>query len=316
MTIGRDWSDDQLKNYVLRLPLWKRTPALVDLIGGLCNRSWVADDGTGRTVVRVGHDIPVHGILQTSVAAAAAAASDLGVTPKLIYAEPSLNVIAFIDGRVLRNEDMADPVLLPKVVAAYKTLHVGGDSIGSTVSYFWPFQVVRNYARLGTLRRWRMMDELPEAVRIADRLEALVDPFIPVLTHNDGVPQNMMLGKDGRVWLIDWDYGGYGHPLFDLAAICANSDASPAVEARAMELYYGTVTDRIRHQFAVFRLIINLREYLWGMVQELTSQLQGEAVKAAMAALYPDQEQGYEGYTNLNRERFYKLWNDARRELA
>ncbi len=310
--IQRDWSDDRVRDYVLRLKLWRRTPDLRDLIGGLCNRSWVADDGTGRYVVRVGHDIPVHGILQTSVGPAIAAASDLGVTPKLVYAEPSLAVIDFVDGRVFRNADMADPDLLPKVVQAYKTLHGGGGHVPSALTYFWPFQVVRNYARLGLERRWRIMDELPEASRIATRLESHVAPFVPVFTHNDGVPQNLMLGDDGRVWLIDWDYGGYGHPLFDLAAVCANSDASPAVEAKLMELYYGTVTDAIRHQFAVFRLIINLREYLWGMAQELTSMLQGAAVKATMAALYPDQEQGYEGYTNLNRDRFWKLWSEHR----
>jgi thiamine kinase-like enzyme len=313
--IDRDWSDERLRDYVLGLPVWARTPALRNLVGGLCNRSWVADDGTGRYVVRVGHDIPVHGILQTSVGAALAAASELGVTPRLVHAEPSLAVIDFIDGRVLRNEDMADPSLQPKIVAAYRTLHGGGDAVRGTLTYFWPFQVVRNYARLGTERRFRLMDEMPEAARIATLLERQVEPFVPVLSHNDPVPQNLMLGRDGRVWLIDWDYGGYGHPLFDLAALCANSDASPEVEARLMDLYFGRVTDRIRRQFTIFRLIVNLREYLWGMAQELTSRLHGEAVKAAMAALYPDQEQGYEGYTNLNRERFFALWTEWREEL-
>lgn len=42
------------------------SPAIDDLIGGLCNRSFVVTDSNRKLVVRIGFDIPVHGIMQHS----------------------------------------------------------------------------------------------------------------------------------------------------------------------------------------------------------------------------------------------------------
>lgn len=313
--IQQDWGDESFRRYIEQLPVWSAKPALEDLIGGLCNRSFTVTDGQRKLVVRIGFDIPVHGIMQHSVKASLAAASDIGVTPKLIYAEPFLNVIEFVDGRVLRPDDLNEPERAAQLVKALKRLHGGSHCLQATVTYFWPFQAVRNYARLGKERQSRLLRELPELVRIATLLESQVAPFTPVLTHNDVVPQNIMLDRADRIWLIDWDYGGFGHPLFDVAGITANSDAPQSIEDHVMRSYFGEVTDRERRQFLIFKLIINLREYLWGMAQELESKLAGDVVKAAMAQLYPDQKEGYEGYTDLNRQRFETLWQRHRNDF-
>lgn len=313
--IERDWDDERLRRHVEALPVWRGKPAIDDLIGGLCNRSFVVTDSNRKLVVRIGFDIPVHGIMQHSVSASLMAASDIGVTPKLVYAEPFLNVIEFIDGRALRPEDLRDPERAAELVETLKTLHHGSHALRGTATYFWPFQVVRTYAHLGLDRNSRLSSELPEVMRIATVLEAQVAPFTPVLTHNDVVPQNVMLDRSNRIWLIDWDYGGYGHPLFDIAGITANADVPEAVEAEVMRAHFGPVTDQERRQFMIFKLIINLREYMWGMVQEIESRLTGDVVKAAMMQLYPDQKEGYEGYTDLNRQRFETLWRDHRREF-
>ena len=33
---------------------------------------------------------------------------------------------------------------------------------------------------------------------------------------------DLAIADDGRVWLVDWEYAGMGHPLFDLACVSAN----------------------------------------------------------------------------------------------
>ena len=103
--------------------------------------------------------------------------------------------------------------------------------------------------------------------------------------------------------------------MFDIVGVGANADASEESEEKLFELYYGKVDDALRRQLIAFKLILNLREYMWGMVQEVTSELDRDAVAASMAELYPDQEQGYEGYTNLNRARFEKNWAACRSEF-
>ncbi|KAI0732424.1 kinase-like domain-containing protein [Fomitopsis betulina] len=59
-------------------------------------------------------------------------------------------------------------------------------------------------------------------------LEKLVfDDSAPlVLTHGDVVPRNVILGDDGRLWLIDWGFSGV-YPLWlEYASMAAYSNAS------------------------------------------------------------------------------------------
>jgi thiamine kinase-like enzyme len=311
--IEPSWSTDRIAAHLRQLPIWQGPIEIQPMIGGLCNKSFRITDGDARTVARIGSDILVHGITQTSVQTAMHAASDIGVTPHMRYGEPGLAVVDFLDGGCLRPEDIEgnEPNLV-KIVDCLKRLHGGADRIRGPLTYFWPFQVVRHYAQVGLEKGSRLAAELPEMIRIATVLEAAIEPYTPVFTHNDVVPQNMMFDAEGGVWLIDWDYGGYGHPLFDVAGVGANADASEATERRIVELYFGRVDDALWRQFTAFKLILNLREYMWGMVQEVASELDEEVVAAAMAELYPGEDQGYEGYTNLNRTRFEANWQAHR----
>ena len=314
--IDPTWDNARIEGYLRELPHWQGEIRIEPLIGGLCNRSFVVSDRSGKYVARIGSDILVHGIAQTSVRSAMQAASDIGITPKLRYSEPGLAVVDFLDGGCLRPKDIeGNDDTLRKVVDCLKRMHGGSGRVRGPLTYFWPYQVVRHYATVGLEKQSRLAPELPEMIRIATLLESAIDPCQPVFTHNDTVPQNMMFDSQGAVWLIDWDYGGYGHPMFDIVGVGANADASEESEEKLFELYYGKVDDALRRQLIAFKLILNLREYMWGMVQEVTSELDRDAVAASMAELYPDQEQGYEGYTNLNRARFEKNWAACRSEF-
>lgn len=300
--------DDDTAAAIGALPFWTGPVALRPLVGGLCNKNFVAQDLSGRYVARVGRDIPIHGIFQPFVQTAMRSATATGVTPALRYASSDVTITDFIEGRHLRPEDMRDEAILAALVACVRLLHDGSEAVRGTLPYFWPFQVVRVYARYCHERGSRLGPDLETLSREASALERLVEPFRPVFTHNDLVPQNVMLDAQGRVFLIDWDYGAYGHPLFDIAAISANIDADDDdnIDARILALYAGPAGAALSKQFDLFKLIINLREALWGAVQELASELDREIVEAGMASLYPGEEQGYAGYTELNRKRFYR----------
>jgi len=311
------WDNARIGDYLRGLPLWQGEIEIEPLVGGLCNKSFVITDGGTRRVARIGSDILVHGIVQTSVQASMRAAAEIGVTPVVRHSEPGLSIIDFLEGGCIRPGDIEnDGANLAEIVAVLKRLHAGSDKVRGPLTYFWPFQVARHYAQVGLEKESRLSAELPEAIRIATTLESAVRPFTPVLTHNDLVPQNLMFDGRRKIWLIDWDYGGYGHPLFDIAAVGANADASEATERKICELYFGRLDDALWREFLAFKLVLNLREYMWGMVQEVTSELDQDSVASAMAELYPGQEQGYEGYTNLNRDRFERNWAELRAGFA
>ncbi len=307
--LNPEWSDKRIEKYLATLDCWRGDITVEPLVGGLCNKSFIVTDSETRSVARIGTDIPVHGIMQTSVQASMLAAADIGVSPKVHYTEESLVILEFLPGGSLRPEDLeGNPDNCEKVVRVLKRLHDGSHHVRGALTYFWPFQVIRNYVKIGTRKQSRLIDEFPELIRINNLLEQNIRVYLPVLTHNDAVPQNFMFDETNDIWLIDWDYGGYGHPMFDLVGVSCNADMSERSERELFEMYYGQLDEELDRQLAAFKLVLNLREYMWGMVQEVTSELDSDNVAASMTDLYPDQEAGYEGYTNMNQDRFESNW--------
>lgn len=299
--------DVDVRSHIAALPFWRTPVSIEPLVGGLCNKNFIAEASSQKYVVRVGRDILVHGISQALVQNAMRAAAEVGVSPALRFASGPVTVSDFIDGRHLRPDDMQDDAILAGLVRRIRELHAGGAAIDGLLPYFWPFQVVRIYARYLKENKSRIVADVDALANHANALERLVSPFHPVFTHNDLVPQNVMIDKADTLFLIDWDYGAYGHPLFDVAAITANiDDDSEAIDAKILTHYFGGLNDEIWKQFRIFKLVVNLRETLWGAVQELASKLDREIVEAGMSSLYPDQEQGYAGYTEMNRKRFLR----------
>ncbi|HML44065.1 MAG TPA: choline/ethanolamine kinase family protein [Hyphomicrobium zavarzinii] len=307
--------DVDVRSHIAALPFWRSPVSIEPLVGGLCNKNFIAEASSQKYVVRVGRDIPVHGISQALVQNAMRAAAEVGVSPALRFASGPVTVSDFIDGRHLRPDDMQDDAILAGLVRRIRELHAGGAAIDGLLPYFWPFQVVRIYARYLKENKSRIVADVDALANHANALERLVSPFHPVFTHNDLVPQNVMIDKAGTLFLIDWDYGAYGHPLFDVAAITANiDDDSEAIDAKILTHYFGGLNDEIWKQFRIFKLVVNLRETLWGAVQELASKLDREIVEAGMSSLYPDQEQGYAGYTEMNRKRFLRNLEHFKRQ--
>ncbi|WP_020086307.1 choline/ethanolamine kinase family protein [Hyphomicrobium zavarzinii] len=307
--------DVDVRSHIAALPFWRSPVSIEPLVGGLCNKNFIAEASSQKYVVRVGRDIPVHGISQALVQNAMRAAAEVGVSPALRFASGPVTVSDFIDGRHLRPDDMQDDAILAGLVRRIRELHAGGAAIDGLLPYFWPFQVVRTYARYLKENKSRIVADVDALANHANALERLVSPFHPVFTHNDLVPQNIMIDKAGTLFLIDWDYGAYGHPLFDVAAITANiDDDSEAIDAKILTHYFGGLNDEIWKQFRIFKLVVNLRETLWGAVQELASKLDREIVEAGMSSLYPDQEQGYAGYTEMNRKRFLRNLEHFKRQ--
>jgi thiamine kinase-like enzyme len=109
-----------------------------------------------------------------------------------------------------------------------------------------------------------------------------------VLGHNDLLPANILRNKD-RFWLVDWEYGGYNSPLFDLGGFATNCGLPPEAEHLMLERYYGTEPDAdLMQSYDAMKCGSLLRETMWSMVSEITSELDFD----------------YGAYTNANLEKY------------
>jgi thiamine kinase-like enzyme len=259
---------------VARLPVWSGRVDPVPLAGGITNHNFVVEDRGRRYVVRVGHDIPVHGVLRSNELAASRAAHAAGLSPRIVYAEPGYMVLDFIDGRTFSPDDVRDQRNLPRLVDLVRRCHRDIPLyLRGPAAMFWVFHVVRDYAH--TLREAgsRHVNRLPALLTEAERLRKAAGPIDVVFGHNDLLAANVM--DDGtRLWLLDWDYAGFNSPLFDLGGLASNSELSPRQAIDVLEMYFERpANDELKRQAAAMTAASLLRETMWSMVSEIHSRV-------------------------------------------
>ena len=279
-----------------RLACWKGDVAPEPLGGGLTNVNFTVDDAGERYVVRIGEDIPVHGVYRVNELATARAAHAAGISPEIVHAEPGALVMRWVDGQTLGPEDVRDSSRLGRILETVLRCHRDIPSHYRGITpIFWVFQVVRDYAR--TLREdgSRMVGRLDDLLERAARLESVVGPVEIVFGHNDLLAANFIDDGD-RIWLVDWEYAGFNSPLFDLGGLASNNELDDDLERWMLERYLGSPLDESRlASYAAMKCASLLRETMWSMVSELHSALDVD----------------YVAYTAENLERFERAWNEV-----
>lgn len=258
----------------LALPIWQGPATAVPLGGGITNLNVLVTDAARRAVVRIGDDIPVHQIMRFNELAASRAAHAVGISPAVLHHEPGALVIDFIDGRTLTAADLREPSMLAQALDLVRRAHRDlPRALRGPALTFWVFQTLRDYAATLAEGASRHQTSLPGLLAEAEDLERAVGRIDMVFGHNDLLPGNFL--HDGsRMWLIDWDYAGWGSPLFDLGGLAANAGLDAAQEAWVLKAYFGQSPDAdLWHRYRAMKAAAALRETMWSMVQEIHSDL-------------------------------------------
>jgi len=258
----------------MRLSCWQSPENPRILEGGITNINLVITDQGCDYVVRMGADIPEHGIMRFNELAISRAAHAAGISPAVHHAENGVLVLEFIDAVSLSELDVRDPDTLLQVVDLMARMHrdLAGVARGPILG-FWVFHVLRDYnARLlGEGSTYTKI--LPSLMAQAQAFEDAVGAVKLVLAHNDLLPANILRGAD-RLWLIDWEYGGFNSPLFDLGGLATNCGLDAAAEETMLAAYFGTSPDTdLMRRYGAMKCASLLRETLWSMVSETTSKL-------------------------------------------
>lgn len=273
------------------LPIWHGPVAIEPLSGGLTNRNYLVRDARRRYVVRVGADIPVHGILRFNELAASRAAAAVGISPAVVHAAPGLLVLDHIDGRTFGPADVR--ARRDDCLGLVRRAHCDiPTALRGPVLSFNVFHVLRDYGHTLVEGRSRLAPGLPDLLARAARLEQAAGPVELVFGHNDLLAANFI--DDGRrLWLIDWDYAGFNTPLFDLGGLSSNNGFATDEDEAMLSAYFGrAVDDALRRQFRAILCASLLRETMWSLVSELHSTLDVD----------------YVAYTTENLMRFEAAW--------
>ncbi|MGI9371671.1 MAG: phosphotransferase [Hyphomicrobiales bacterium] len=250
------------------LDIWPGEVEIAPLTGGLSNEGFIVTSGDEKCVVRFGEDIPVHHVFRDNELMASHAAAEAGFAPEIVYAEPGMMVVRFVEGHTYGEEDVRGNIAgIADLTRRFHTempRYVSGPG-----RMFHVFHVVRDYARTLKAGDSRMVPELPRLMTLADELEA-VQPNMPIIyAHGDLLPANFIDDGD-KVWLIDYEYAAYATAMFDLAGIASNAQMSPDQDMELLEAYFGEKPDgTLARAHAAMKCASLLREAMWSMVSEL-----------------------------------------------
>jgi thiamine kinase-like enzyme len=279
---------------VRALPVWKGLISPTLLTGGITNLNILVSDRGDEYVVRIADDIPVLHVMRFNELAASRAAAEVGVSPEIVHAEPGVMVRRYVRGRVLQTQDLQDPKMVERVVDLLKRVHGPvGRAVRGPILAFSPFHTIRDHAATVAADGGTGSKSLPGMLAAADVLSRIVGRVSVIFGHNDMLPANLI--DDGsRLWLIDWDYAGFGPASFDLANLAANCRTDSAMERQLLTLYYGKQPDDVEfRRFVAMKCVSLLRETLWGMVAETRLPLDTD----------------YAAYTAKNLARFRSEYN-------
>jgi len=241
--------------------------------GGITNINLKVTDAGRAFVVRLGADIPEHGVMRWNELALSRAAEAAGVSPAVVHHEPGVLVLEFIAARTYGEADVRDPANLPRIVDLVARVHRDlGAHLTTPVLAFWPFQVIRSYVTRLQDDGSRHVGILPRLLADAAELQDATGRVDIVTGHNDLLAANI-LDDGARLWLIDWEYGGFNTPLFDLAGLAGNNGLSEAQERAMLEQYFEAPAEARWRPYQAMKCVSLMRETLWSMTSEIHSDL-------------------------------------------
>ena len=243
------------------------------LTGGITNRNYRLTGGSRDVVLRLhGKDTGLLGIDRRVEHAAACQAAALGIGPGVAgLIEPELYLVTeFV---VADTADLASAPVFDAAVALLRTWHCAPAIPGR----FDTFGLAENYARTATSRGVPLPAQLGRTLEISRSVEAVFASFDdpPVPGHNDLLGANFLCStvEPGRVWLIDWEYAGMNSRWFDLGNFSVNNDFDAATDEALLERYFGGVSATLLARLTLMRVMSDIREAMWGVVQQGISAL-------------------------------------------
>ncbi len=263
----------EFENKIKSLPIWKNIENIEPLEGGITNLNFLVSDSGSKSVVRLGSDIPEHLVYRSNEIIVSEAAYQIGVSPKLIYNEPGVLVLEFIESKTLEPKTVREN--LNKIVPIIRKIH---DEIPNKLSgqpqIFWVFYVIKYYSNYLLNNNSSHISLIPSLLKKAEKLEKLSSPREIVFGHNDLLAANF-LDDGSKIWVVDWEYGGFNDPLFDIGGLSSNNDLDENLENEVLEMYFKKKPSKdLIIKYNAMKTASLLRETMWSMVSEITSKIE------------------------------------------
>jgi thiamine kinase-like enzyme len=259
---------------VARVPAWRqarRGIRVAPLEGALSlnNVNYRLTVDGADYVLRIAADTVARhlGVRRHEEGAAASAAARAGIAPELVYFDAGTGhmVSRLIPGRHWEPEDFRAPGNIGRLAATLRRLH----AIRGVPAQGWVYRRVERLLQSARSLGLQMPPDLSVHEERMRRLEARrqADPRVRVgLCHHDLWANNFL--DDGQdLWLVDWEFGGEGDGLYDLATLSLAGGYSAAQHRELLRAYFGECGSDDLQSLQVMQYAVFFFEAAWALVQ-------------------------------------------------
>jgi thiamine kinase-like enzyme len=264
-----------LEEALARVPQWVGDKELraTPLGGGITNNNFRVDVGGESFVLRIaGADTELLSINREHEYAANLAAGRLGIAPEVYYfiRPEGYLVTRFIEGHPILPEEIRQPENIRKVMDVVRRIH----SMPVIPGQFNVFRIVEQYS--DTARRYQvrfppdfpwLVERMQAAGNVLNSLPRTLRPC-----HNDLLNANF-LSENGQLTVLDWEYAGMGDVFFDLANFSDHHELTDEQDRWLLECYFEEVTPSQWAHLKIMKIMSDLREATWALVQTGISKL-------------------------------------------
>ncbi|MFZ0088434.1 MAG: phosphotransferase, partial [Solirubrobacteraceae bacterium] len=192
--------------------------------------------------------------------------------PALVAADGECLVAEWLPGAPIDGDRLrADPSSAARALRAFH------DSGLRLPVRFWVPDLLDSYAEIIARRDATLPGDYRVAQALVARIAAVLPLAEPVPCHDDLLPGNVLAADadPGRAVLVDWEYAGMGHRLFDLANLAVNNEFETDSQSRLIEAYFEVpVTPGRVAALRLMMLVSDAREAAWGVLQRSISALE------------------------------------------
>lgn len=204
-------------------------------------------------------------------------AHELGIDRTFVYedAEKGWKISHFVPNA--KNVDPLDSSEVARAMQLARTFHESGARIDATFDFY---RDGLGYERLlkghGNINI-PGYDELREKVTRLNEYCTADEGFSACFCHNDYLPLNFLIGEDGSMSVIDWEFAGMGDPGNDTATFIICSQYNEEQANAAIDAYFGRAATPVERRHFWARVVLGgWRWYVWALEKDAEGAGVGE----------------------------------------
>ncbi len=263
-----------LEEALARVPQWagaddlKATP----LAGGITNNNFRVDVGGESFVLRIaGADTELLGINRENEYTANLTAGKLGLAPEVYHfiRPEGYLVTRFVPGRPILPDEIREPENLRRVMGVVRKIHNMPEIPGN----FNVFRIVEDYSGIAHRYNVRFPQNFSSLIaHMQDAEKALRShPAVLKPCHNDLLNGNFL--SNTNLYVLDWEYAGMGDIFFDLANFSDHHQLTDEQDHWILKYYFEDVKPSQWVHLKIMKIMSDLREATWALVQMGISKL-------------------------------------------